>query len=218
MLKYRCLVLDHDDTVAKSTPEIHYPAFLNTLAALRPNIKMTLEEFILYCFDPGFQSLCVDILKFNEQEMEYEYRTWKEFAGSHVPEFYRGVQSIVRRQKDEGGLVCVVSHSCSDNILRDYQENCGILPDLIFGWELGAEKRKPNPYPLQEIMRTYKLAPNELLMVDDLKPGYEMARSCGVDFACAGWSNTIPSIAEYMKKNCNYYFDEVPKLEKMLFE
>lgn len=26
-LRVRCLVLDHDDTVVKSTPEINFPAF-----------------------------------------------------------------------------------------------------------------------------------------------------------------------------------------------
>ena len=34
MLKYPCLVLDHDDTVVRSTPTIHYPAFVETLKAL----------------------------------------------------------------------------------------------------------------------------------------------------------------------------------------
>lgn len=27
-LKVKCLILDHDDTVVKSTPEINFPAFL----------------------------------------------------------------------------------------------------------------------------------------------------------------------------------------------
>lgn len=35
-LKVKCLVLDHDDTVVKSTPEINYPSFKNALAQLRP--------------------------------------------------------------------------------------------------------------------------------------------------------------------------------------
>lgn len=37
-------------------------------------------------------------------------------------------------------------------------------------------------------------------MVDDLKPGYDMAKACGVPFACAGWSdNQIPVVREYMQ-------------------
>ena len=38
MKKYVSLVLDHDDTAVMSTPEIHYPAFLETLAVLRPGM------------------------------------------------------------------------------------------------------------------------------------------------------------------------------------
>ena len=58
MLKYKILALDHDDTVVKSTAEVHYPAFLETLKALRPEISMSLETFNEYCFSPGFFPLC----------------------------------------------------------------------------------------------------------------------------------------------------------------
>lgn len=71
---------------------------------------------------------------------------------------------------------------------------------MIFGWERCEEERKPNPYPLQEIMRKYNLKPNELIMIDDLKPGFDMAMSCNVDFASAGWSHTNSLIIGFMKK------------------
>ncbi|PHV71367.1 hydrolase [Sporanaerobium hydrogeniformans] len=217
-MKYKCLVLDHDDTVVKSTPEIHFPSFLKTLEKLRPELKMTLEEFMLYCFEPGFNKLCFEVLGFSEEEMAYQLQVWEDYVNTHVPVFYEGMREIIARYKAEGGIVCVVSHSSSSAIRRDYKENGGIQPDRIFGWELGEEKRKPQPYPLQEIMRTYKLLPSDLLMVDDLKPGYDMARSCQVDFACAGWSQSVPSIIEYMHKNCDYYLEEVKELEKLLFK
>jgi phosphoglycolate phosphatase-like HAD superfamily hydrolase len=218
MAKYPCLVLDHDDTVVRSTPEIHFPAFKDTLSMLRPNINMSLDDFMLYCFEPGFNSLCFDILKFTDKEMDYQLSNWKKHVNTHIPAFYDGFTQIIRRQKEAGGIVCVVSHSYSENILRDYRVNCGIEPDLIFGWERGEDKRKPNPYPLQEIMRKFNLLPKELIMIDDLKPGYDMAKSCEVDFACAGWSNQIPYIAEFMQENCDHYFNEVQKLENFLFD
>ena len=218
MLKYRCLVLDHDDTVVKSTPSIHYPSFQKTLEKIRPDIKMSLEDFLLYCFEPGFSLLCSDVLKFNDDEMNIQSTVWSEYVSKNIPDFYEGFESIIKRQKDEGGLVCVVSHSNSVNIIRDYKANGLVEPDMVFGWELGEDKRKPNPYPLKEIMRAYNLKPSELLMVDDLKPGFDMAKACNVDFACAGWSNQIPKIVEYMKKNCDYYFDSVKKLEEFLFK
>lgn len=56
-------------------------------------------------------------------------------------------------------------------------------------------------------------------MVDDLKPGYDMARACGVPFACAGWSdNQIPVVREYMRKYCDYYLWTTGELERVLYE
>ena len=51
-LRVRCLVLDHDDTVVKSTPEINFPAFLRSLKDLR-GTTMSYEQFVEYNFDPG---------------------------------------------------------------------------------------------------------------------------------------------------------------------
>ena len=59
-------------------------------------------------------------------------------------------------------------------------------------------------------------APEELLVVDDLKPGYDMARAAGVPFAAAGWANDIPEIEGFMRKNCDRYFKTVAKVTLVL--
>lgn len=217
MQKYKCLVLDHDDTVVMSTPEVHYPQFVESLKRLRPDISLTLEQFMLYCYEPGFHTLCMEILNYSEEEMEFQLSSWKQYVSNHSPRFYPDIKEIIEQQKSEGGLVCVVSHSCKENIERDYRNHCSILPDMIFGWELGENQRKPHPYPLEQIMKTYELSPKDLLMVDDLKPGFDMAQRCGVDFACAGWSHQIDAIANEMKKNCTNYLSNVRDLLHLLF-
>ena len=35
-MRYKCLVLDHDDTVVNSTATIHYPCFCEFLKEVRP--------------------------------------------------------------------------------------------------------------------------------------------------------------------------------------
>ncbi len=216
-MKYRCLILDHDDTVVQSTPDIHYPSFVEALKILRPNRKpITLEEFILYCFNPGFAELCKDILKFTEEEQEYQQRIWKKYTTTKVPEFYPGFVEFIKEYKNLGGIICVVSHSESKQIIRDYELNCDLTPDLIFGWEPEAYKRKPNPYPIIEIMKRFNLQCDELLVVDDLKPGLDMARSCNVEFAGAGWSHLIPEVKDYMEKESDYYFQTVSSLEEFI--
>ena len=58
MLKYPCLVLDHDDTVVQSESTVNYPAFLKALDALRPGQTISLEDFSLWTFREGFSGMC----------------------------------------------------------------------------------------------------------------------------------------------------------------
>ena len=57
-LRYRCLVLDHDDTVMDSTRLIHHPAFLVYLSEMRPGVTVSLEEYFRLNFHPGFLEYC----------------------------------------------------------------------------------------------------------------------------------------------------------------
>ena len=53
-------------------------------------------------------------------------------------------------------------------------------------------------------------------MIDDLKPGFDMAEACGVDFAAVGWSNDIPEIERFMRRNSRLYFKTVAELSAFL--
>ena len=201
-MKYRCLVFDHDDTVVNSTATIHYPCFEAYLQLYYPGRDCTLDEYFLKNFDPGFVPMCREDYGMSDEELEREAAFWRRWVQDHIPVAYPGIREIMERQKAAGGLVCVVSHSYEDNIRRDYRANGLPEPDLVFGWEQPLERRKPQPWPLEEIMRRFALQPSELLMIDDLKPGYDMAAGCGVDFAAVGWANDIPQIERFMRQNC----------------
>ena len=217
MLKHPCLVLDHDDTTVNSTATLHYPAFVAFMKIHRPDLRMSLEEYFRYNFDPGVVPFFRDICGLTESEMKEEEIFWKGFVQHRVPEAYPGIREIIDEQKRRGGKVCVISHSFSENIRRDYRKNGLAEPDLIFGWEFPPEQRKPSVWPLEQIMKTFGFRPEELLVVDDLKPGYDMARAAGIPFAAAGWANDIDEIEQFMRKNCGLYFKTVPELQKYLF-
>ena len=53
MLKYRCLVLDHDDTVVQSARTVNYPAMVEALRTERPGREVSYEEFTLGVFRLG---------------------------------------------------------------------------------------------------------------------------------------------------------------------
>ena len=218
MMRFQCLVMDHDDTTVNSTATIHFPSFLAYLAQVRPGLSYTLDDYFRKNFDPGVMALFTGELGFSEQELEGEFRFWQDWVRTRVPKAYPGIREILQRHRDAGGKIAVVSHSMRENIERDYRENGLPAPDLILGWEQPPEQRKPEAWPLQQIMKIFSLPPEELLMVDDLKPGYDMARRCGVPFAAAGWANDIPEMEQFMRKNCDFYCKTVADLDRLLSE
>ena len=216
-LKYKCLVLDHDDTVMDSTTHVHYPSFLIALRELRPGVTISLEDYFRVNFEPGFLPYCTGVLGLTDGELDRELEIWKDYVKDHIPKVFPGMAEIIRRQKALGGLVCVVSHSFDFNIRRDYAANSLPQPDLIYGWELPLDIRKPHPWALEQIMERYGLQPDELLMVDDLKPGYDMACAAGVPFAAACWACDVPEIRAFMQKNCERAYTDPAQLEAFLF-
>ena len=150
--------------------------------------------------------------------MDEEFAFWQEYVKTRVPKAYPGIREILERHKAEGGLLAVISHSVRDTIVRDYRENGLPQPDVIFGWELPEHQRKPHPWPMEQLMQRYGLRPEEILTVDDLKPGYDMCRACGVPFAAAGWANDVPEIERFMRQNCDFYVKTVAELDAFLRE
>lgn len=219
MLKFPCLVLDHDDTVVQSEATVNYPFFVEFLKDYRPGDSITMHEYISGCYHPGYIEMCRQRFHFTEEELSIEYKGWKEYIKSHIPAVYDGIEAIIKRQKELGGLVCVVSQSAQENIARDYNAHFGILPDEIFGWDMAPEHRKPSPWAIRQIMEKYHLAPDQLLIIDDMKAACQMARAAGCPIAFAGWGRTdFPDIYEEMTGLCDYSFDSTEKLEKFLFD
>ena len=221
-LKYRCLILDHDDTHFDSTSVIHYPAHVEVMKQLRPEAEpVSLEDWFRKNFHPGIMEFLTSDLAFTDAEIEHEFAVWREYNLQKVPFFFPGFINLLQEFKERGGIVAVVSHSEVDIIENHYSAvngEVGFTPDIIFGWSDDEAKRKPNPYPVNQILSTYGLDKADALIVDDLKPGVLMAKAAGVDVAAAGWAHKIPEIQTYMKANCQYYFSEVENFRSFILE
>lgn len=218
-MKYKCLILDHDDTVVNSTASIHYPSFIEYLKCTRPDCvkSYTLEGFIRKNFTPGIVSLFRDELGMSDSEMAEEQKFWEKFVKTRIPKAYTGIKEIIERFVALGGTVAVASHSLEKFILRDYEHNSLPMPHRIYGSDLPKDKIKPSPYAVNELIREYGFAPSEMLMVDDLKTGFDMARAAGIDFAAAGWSSDVPEIEAFMREHSDYYLKTTDELSKLLF-
>lgn len=188
-MKYKCLVLDHDDTVVNSSQSIHYPAFLDTLRTLRPNTEaLSFEDFNHHCFVYGFYHLCKERYSFTNEEMEIEYRIWKSHTQAKQADPFEGFREILHKFKMNGGKIVVVSYSESTEIKRDYLDHFGFEPDLIFAHDHGKDKLKPNPYPILETIKIFEIDTKEILVIDDMPVGYEMAENANVEFIWAQWA------------------------------
>lgn len=215
-MKIRCLVMDHDDTVVNSTATVHYPCFVEYMAKFHPGFHMDLTEYFVKNFSPGVLELFRNIIGMDEEEVIREQEYWSAYVKHHIPEAYPGMKELLWEHKKNGGILCVVSHSYTEYILRDYRQNGLPEPDAVFGWDSPEEERKPAPFPLYRIMERFQLNPEEMLVVDDLKPGYDMAKAAGVPFAAAGWANDIPEIEQFMRDNSDVYVKTIPMLAQYL--
>ncbi len=218
-MKYKCLILDHDDTVVNSTATIHYPCFIEFLSEYRKGFEdnYTFEDFIQKNFTPGILSLFRDELKLSEEELAIEGEYWDRYVKTRIPSAYEGIGEVIKRFRDEGGIIAVSSHSLSKYIERDYDYNALPKPDMIYGWDLGDKLRKPNPYAVYDLIERYGFQKSEMLMVDDLKTGFDMSHSAGIDFAAAGWAYNVPMIKEFMKNHSDFYLRDIKELEELLF-
>ena len=219
MLKFKCLVLDHDDTVVQTLKTLSYPFFCLELEQFRPGKTITLEDYVLECNRRGFLDMCRECFGFTDEELALEHRQWMDYIMENIPDYFPGIERIIRRQKEQGGLLCVISHSNYENIIRDYRHHFGMEPDAVYGFDRPPHQRKPNPWPLEDIMERFCLKPEEILVVDDMKLACMMAKPLGVAVAYAGWDDMgVPEVRAEMQRICDFSFDSIAELERFLFK
>ena len=218
MLKYPCLVLDHDDTVVQTERAIGYPYFREYLRRIRPGTDITFSEYAHIFHNAIFSDVCRERWNFTEEEQAEEYRDWQIYRRTTVAPLCPGIDSVIRRQREAGGLICVVSLSDKEDVLHDYRHHFGFEPDAVYGKELPRDQRKPNPWPVLEIMNRFDLKPEDMLMVDDMRLGWDMATKAGIETAFAGWSRReFPELMTEMEGICKFSFNSAEELEEFLF-
>ena len=149
MLKYPCLVLDHDDTVVASEIAVNYPCFLEGLEKFRPGEYMDHPEFVHWCFHHEFADFLRIRYGFTPEECAEEYQMWKDYAKTHIPPVCEGIREIILEQKRRGGLVCVASLSGRQMIERDYDLHIGIRRHRKHKLIPTAKRPMPRP-PIQK--------------------------------------------------------------------
>ena len=219
MLKFPCLILDHDDTVVQSEATVNYPCFCRFLEQYRPGMEMTLAEYVEDCSRMSFIDMCKTRFSLSDREMKLEYEFWQDYARSHIPDAFPGIGHVLSDYRNAGGLVCVVSMSAEEQILRDYRHHFGFVPDHIFGCDLPEVQRKPSPWAIQQIQNQYGFSPDQMLVVDDMRFAVSMARQAKCPIAFSGWGRKdFPNICKEMEELCDYCFYSINQFADFLFE
>ena len=99
MLKYHCLVLDHDDTVVQTERTMGYPYFRDYIERIRPGQTLSFPEYVRDCNNMNFADMCRIRWQFTEEELQEEYTGWKAYSRIHTPAVCSGMERIIRRQK-----------------------------------------------------------------------------------------------------------------------
>jgi beta-phosphoglucomutase-like phosphatase (HAD superfamily) len=219
---FTCLVIDHDDTSVASTPSIHHPAHVEALRRLRPgHPPISLEGWFRKNFNPGLMGYLVGELGYTPEEVAVNNAIWRTFTASRIPPFFPGFLALLAKFRQGGGLVVVVSHSETEKIIRDYLADLSLgqpfLPDAVIGWNEDPRLRKPSAYPALAVMERFSLRPEQVLVLDDLKPGLDMALAAGVRCAGAGWGHDIDEIRSVMRACCHWYFETLEAFSRFLF-
>ena len=102
MLKYPCLVLDHDDTVVQTEKVLGYPYFCKILPEFRPGATISFYDYVHDCHNIGFANMCRMRFNFNDYELHDEYIRWMEHVKTNIPAPFPGIADLIHRQKQEG--------------------------------------------------------------------------------------------------------------------
>ncbi|MFP4656537.1 MAG: HAD family hydrolase [Candidatus Woesearchaeota archaeon] len=214
---YRCVMADHDDNAVDSTGTIHHPIYLEIMKEMRPNYTpLDLEGFIDMNRRTGIRRHYIEDLDFSEEEWQQAYNMWKEHPLREVdPPFFGGYLDVMSRFKSEEGIYVVVSHSDEGPIRRHYANaSPEVSLDMVFASNGVPEHEKPFPWPIDMVMQEYGVSAEDIVVIDDLDPGIDMARKRGVDTIGTGWSHANP---DSFREKCMYYAENVNDLEDMLF-
>ncbi len=197
--RYKAVILDHDDTAVNSTSTVHYPAHVAFMQKIKPDYTpVSLDEWFMKNFNPGAFEFLKE-LGLTPSELEYEHRFWEKYCNTRVPVFYPGIPGILKKFREAGGLITVVSLSKERIIERDYK-SINFIPDKILGWSSESDKMKPSTWPVKQILKEFNLKQEEVVLIDDLKPGITMAQNAGIKSLWAGWSHGLSEVRDYMKQ------------------
>ncbi|ELP89278.1 hypothetical protein EIN_487900 [Entamoeba invadens IP1] len=181
-------------------------------------VPLTLQKWYLMLWESDFGTYQHEVMGLSYEEMKHEIDMWVEYSKQHSPPFFEGIIDFLSSYKKLGGIIAVCSHSRAVVIEGHYQM-VGMKPDIIYGSVHGhPELCKPNTFPIDDLKIKYNLVSSDILVIDDLSPGFVMAKKSGVDAVGVLYGNGHELIEHYIKENTLKTFETVKELEDFVIQ
>lgn len=213
----KVLIFDLDGTLIDSAPDIINA--VNTLMHLRGR-PMLPEQQIKTAIGEGLRAMIVKLFPETGSDIELRDELEKDFNevyGENLFQYttiYPGVLDFLDRSEKQFAIVSnknerFVKEVVSGLALNEYKWL------RLYGADSLA-KRKPDPLPLQEVMKAAGVTPFETLMIGDGLPDMQAAKAAGVTAIAVDHGYT--EVQKLMQAGARYVLSDFSRLQKLLIQ
>ena len=212
MKRISCIIFDLDGTLAQ-TNDLIYATF-NHVAEKYLNKVFTPRE-IVAMFGPPEEIAIERIV--GKERVDEAMDVYCEYYSTHHPHMadaYEGIRELLEFLKNKGIILAVFTGKGKRTTLITL-ENIGIKQcfDLIVTGN-DVENHKPSADGIRKVLKTFKLQPNEVLMVGDSVSDVKAAQDAGVAMAAVLWDSY--SKERVLEMDVEYSFHDVNEFTEWL--
>jgi len=178
---FKLMIFDFDGTLVESAPGILATA--NAMAEYYGMKKFTIEQ-VHSAVGTGLDNFIEDmfpevIKKVSMEKLIKQYRRFYDINYKKGLIMFKGVKETLKDLKSKGVKLAIVSNKLSQYV-KGINEELGIdgYFDVILGSE-SVRKRKPDPHPLNLLMKRFKADKSETLMIGDSQFDIEAGKRAG---------------------------------------
>jgi phosphoglycolate phosphatase len=212
-LQYPMIVWDWDGTIMNSTPTI-VDCIQKACADLDMDIPS--DSIASHVIGLGLhESLKIVLPNLDEGDYPLVIERFRHYylSRDHELILFHGIADLLNDLKERGHLLAVATGKPRHGLDRTLQIH-GLVEFFHDTKTADQTRAKPHPQMLLELMETWNLPPQELLMIGDTTHDLKMAESAGVDAVAVSYgAHPKEELLRLKPKAC---VDDVLELRKIL--
>lgn len=210
--KIKAVIFDIDGTLT-FTNQLIFDSF-NHIAKKYLN-KTFSDEEIIALFGPTEDVILKQMFPDKFEEVKKDYYDYYH-RNHNIAQLYDGIKELLIDLKNSGLLLGIFTGKGRQTslITLNFLGIRNLFDMIVTGNDV--INHKPSPEGIIKFMETFKLNPNEVLMIGDAPSDILAARAAGVQIASVVWDSY--SADKVRQMNNETLFETVDELRKFLFE